>query len=255
MKTKVDNIMVSISMLKFMASELVKAGFQNILRTKEQQEAMNRLSEQRTPGKDVYRLGRTDAAGNKVADGGNLLFGKDGQKIVSPTKLAADLKKQGYSLIVAETFEKQGDEEHIRLRLTWSLNATSEICLTDKQKSVARRYFDGVYWKMFGFFNQEALSLEGDASPVKGSIVTLNFSGVMNQANVQLRRNEIRDLQMIAEGHFRCIFRPPATGQSVDWRPGDDMIGATTEEVVKAAFDREPPTFCPSHPTPRSNPS
>lgn len=209
-----DNIMVSISVVKAMAGDLVKAGFTHVKRTKAQQAELTALyttkAAEKTPSLDVSRLGRTDATGNQQVDGGYLIFTAEGQKMVTPTNLVADLTKQGFHLAVAETFEQEGDETRIRLRMTWSRNSTAHSLLGERQKAVARAYFDKTYHKLFGYNNPESASLEGDQNPIQGSIVTLNFSGVMKLEQVKTCAGLIREVRMTdQDGHLACPLRNP----------------------------------------------
>lgn len=249
-----QNLMVSIAMKKSMASELQDADFPRVHRTREEQEALTGLYRQtaaeRSPNLDVHRLQRTDATGHLQADGGNLLFGKDGQAIVSPHQLPADLAKYGFRLAVAEIFSKDGDEDHIRLRLTWSRNGAEQI-LTERQKKLTRRYFNNVYWKVFGFLNPEAVSLQGDQSPVRGSIITLNFTGVMNASQVEGNLADVRDLKVIdGDGHIRCDLR--RENPVLEWTPSNQSL----EEVIDSALadtpardTRVPRMICPERPS------
>lgn len=248
--TNLQNLMVSISMLKNMACDLLSAGFTNVFRTKADQEKLNARyeakAEKTTPSLDVHRLGRTDAAGNTQVDGGRLIFTAEGQKVVTPKNLVDDLTKHGYHLAVAETFEKEGDK-NVRLRLTWSKNASTKVRLSDCQKKVARKYFDLTYWKIFGFFNLEALSLEEERSPIKGSIVTLNFSGVMNAG--QALHKDIREIRMVDEdGHLACpiISTASATPQRYPEPPGNPAQSAESafDQGLKSSI-REPRRICP----------
>ena len=209
-----DNIMVSISVLKAMAGDLVKAGFTRVYRTKEDQAKLTALYAQtaaeKTPSLDVTRLGRTDAAGNQQVDGGYLIFTAEGQKMVTPTSLVADLTKFGFRLAVVETFEREGDDRNIRLRMTWSRNSQANCLLGERQKAIARKYCDLVYHKLFGFNNPESVGLEGDESPIRGSIVTLNFSGVVDSRQLSQNQGLVRLVRMTDEnGHLACPLRNP----------------------------------------------
>jgi hypothetical protein len=228
---KLENLMVSIGMLKCKADDVLEAGFPLVYRTKTEQEALTALYEEHartaTPHLDVYRLQRTDNAELVEADGGYLLFTKDGQRIVTPTVLVADLAKFGFILTVAEIFQRESDEkpeeEHIKLRLVWSWgDSTTEFKPNDDQKKIARRYFNRVYWKLFGFYDLDSVSLEGEKSPIRGSIVTLNFSGVMNAENEDKHRDEVRLVRMVdQDGHLACPLRPPPTPD--EWRLGSPI--------------------------------
>lgn len=242
--------MVSISVLKAMAGDLVKAGFTRVYRTRDEQAKLTALytakAAEKTPSLDVARLGRADMAGNQQVDGGYLIFTAEGQKMVTPTNLVTDLTKQGFHLAVAETFEKEGDE-HIRLRMTWSKNSSAHSLLGERQKAVARAYFDRTYHKLFGFNNPESVGLEGESSPIQGSIVTLNFSGVMNAAEVSQNQGSVREVRMTdQDGHLACPLRNPGaaapqrcperpTPRSEDWRPG---YGTTAE--LEATYGPSP---------------
>lgn len=258
-----QNVMVSISVLKTMAGDLVKAGFTRVYRTKTQQAELTALYEakakENTPNLDPLRLGRTDAAGNEQADGGYLIFTAQGQKMVTPSGLVADLTKFGFHLVVIEIFQREGDEEHIKLRLTWSRNTQAFTILDDRHKKVVRKYFDLVYHKLFGFNNPESVGLEGDHRPISGSITTLNFSGVMKAEQVKTCAGQIREVRMTdADGHLACPLRNPAAktapntrrcperpARAPDWRPGGEAeatVSATikataTSAMVAEAFD------------------
>ena len=241
MKTQnLQNLMVSISLKKASSGNLLKIGLSQVFRTKADQQRLTDLyatkAADKTPNLDVYRLGRNDLDG-KLADGGYLLFTKEGQKMVTPANLPDDLKAFGFHLTVAEIFEKEGDPDHIRLRLTWSRNSSAKMTpLDDRQKKTARRYFDLTYWKIFGFFNPEALSLEGDRSPIQGSIVTLNFSGVINAGH----QSEVREVRMTdADGHLACPIIPTACPE----RTPERFLKAghsTLHELVQEAFPPSP---------------
>ena len=209
-----QNVMVSIGMMKAMAGDILGAGLPHVFRTKKQQEATNLLytsiAEVNTPCLDVFRLQRTDQDGEIQADGGYVLFGKEGQEIVSVRDLTIDLEKNGFHLAVAETFEKEGDGKRMKLRLTWSRNSETRTSLTGPQKLLVHKYLNKVYWKLFGFYNQDSVSLEGDTNPIQGSIITLNFSGVLNGKQVADNLTLIRDVRMIdSQGHLRCLPRDP----------------------------------------------
>lgn len=208
--TALQNVMVSIGLKTVNSGDLLKIGLPRVFRTKADQQRLTDLyaakATDKTPTLDVFRLGRTDGAGNQQADGGYQIFTTEGQKMVTPSVLAADLAKYGYHLTVAEVFQAEGNEEHIKLRLTWSRSSSTKVTLDDRQKKAVRKYFDLVYWKLFGFYNLEAVSLEGEVNPIQGSIVTLNFSGVVNDRQVD--HSAIREVKMVdQDGHISCPLR------------------------------------------------
>lgn len=239
---KLQNVMVSISVLKQMAGDLVKAGFTRVYRTRAEQERLTALyttkAAEKTPSLDVGRLGRTDAAGNQQVDGGYLIFTADGQKMVMPMSLIDDLLKAGFHLAVAEVFEKEGDDRNIRLRITWSRNSASDIMLTEHQEKIALKYFDQTYWKLFGFFNPRSIDLAGDQCPIQGSIVTLNFSGAMKPDQVKTCTGNIREVRMTdADGHLACPLKNPdgKTPQRCPERTPDRFLAQASPAE---AFDR-----------------
>lgn len=202
-----QNIMVAIGLKSVNSGDLKKIDLPRVFRTKaDQQRLTDRYAAKaadKTPALDVFRFGRIDAAGNQQADGGYLIFTSEGQKMATPKNLVADLTKYGYHLTVAEVFQAEGNEEHLKLRLVWSKNSSAKVTLDDRQKKAVRKYFDLVYWKLFGFYNLEAVSLEGDTNPIKGSIITLNFSGVVNDR--QADHSAAREVRMTdADGHLAC---------------------------------------------------
>lgn len=204
---ELQNVMVSIATRKNKANDLLNAGFSRVFRTREQQGALTSLYEKtaknQTPNLDVHRLGRTDSAGQAQVDGGYLMFKEQGQQIVSPRLLVPDMERVRFNLAVAEVFQKEGDD-NVRLRLTWSRGGT-EITLGHQKAAVVLRYMNKTYWKLFGFFNPKTVSLEGDANPIQGSIVTLNFSGIMPNPPPAQHVDQIRYLRMVdADGHIRC---------------------------------------------------
>ena len=246
MKTQLEkpqNVMVSIAFDPTKSRDLMEVGLlPKVLRTKAQQAQLNELyltqASVITPSLDVNRLNRTDAAGNKQVDGGYLIFSALGQKNVTPRKLVADLTKLGYCLVVVEIFEQEGKDKR-KLRLTWSLKIGATVTLEKRQAQVVRKYFDLSYFKLFGFRNLKAVSLEGNQSPIQGSIVTLNFSGVNAPAD--------REVRMCDDcGHFQCLPIETTTKAPADRHP----IGGTTTEVVDKAFSVGIGTQCPSRPSP-----
>lgn len=240
---KLQNVMTSMAMLERMAGNLP---FRMVFMTKAEQEATNRLyaenAKTQTPSLDVHRLHRENSAGVTQADGGYLKFGKDGQKAVCPRYLVADLTKQGYRLIDALILKKEGDvnergEQRVHLRFYWALNAAKVLHLNEEQQDVARDWFNKPFHMVFGYFNPAAASLQGDSSPIKGSIVTLNFSGVMNAQSEQNRADEIREIRMTDQaGHLACPLRKPATAGTV-----------VTTPIVPDR--REAPRWCPERPS------
>jgi hypothetical protein len=236
--TELPNLMVSIAVRRDLAGDLLAAGFTKVFRTIAQQTALTALYEtkaaEKTPHLDIGRLGRTDATGNRQVDGGYLLFTAGGQLAVTPKSLVADLTKYGFHLAVVEVFEKEG-EQNVRLRMTWSRNPVTPVTLTEQQKKVARDYFNRTFHKMFGFFNPESVGLDGDASPIKGSIVTLNFSGVMNAAQEAQNRKATRHVRMVdQDGHLRCDLHETA-----------DPVQSPGPVATAAVVDRAFPARCP----------
>lgn len=247
--------MASFSVLESMAKDLTSAGFLLVERSIADQKAITQRYEQAakvaSPKADVFRLGRTNAAGVLQADGGHLKFGRDGQKLICPKDLVADLSQNGYHLFRVEILRQEGDldekdRQRIRFRLYWTSGDEPKLELTDPQKKVARDFFNGSYHKLWSFFNASA----APGRPMQGSSVTLNFSGVMKAEQAKELADEIRDLRLIDHDHFRCVPRSTKS-QVEDWHPGD------TESVVNAAFGgRKPRQHCPNWPSPhhRQNP-
>lgn len=206
--------MVSIAMKTHMASDVQDAGFTRVFRTTAEQQVLTALyektAETKTPSLDLDRLNRADLAGNKQVDGGYQIFTaispgavSSHQEMVSPQDLAKSLELFGYHLAVAEVFQREGDEAHLKLRLTWSTNSPAHASLTQKQQTVVDKYLGLAYFKLFGFYNLAAVSLAADQSPISGSIVTLNFTGVAPKAAERFVRMTDQD------GHLRC--EPRAT--------------------------------------------
>lgn len=217
-----QNLMVSIAMKQNQFGDPNNVGLPVVFRSRQEQAQLTTLYERaaaiNTPNLNIDRLNRQDATGNRQVDGGYLIFAALGQKTVTPKNLVTDLTKFGFHLSVVEFFQKEGDDK-IRLRLTWSKNSLTKVQLDDRQKEAVRKYFNKTYWKLFGFFNPEAVSLEGDKSPIKGSIVTLNFSGMM-APNVE-QNQMVREVRMTdADGHLACpiIQSPVVTPAAAPYR-------------------------------------
>lgn len=212
---EMQNVLISIGLSVQHSQDLLDAGFTQVFMTRQQREAQNALyaaeAEKKTPGRDVYRLDRTNNAGVRQADGGEQIFTTKGdpnrkhQEMVSPSELPKRLVKLGYHLAIAEIYQEEGNKTHRKFRTFWSKNSAATVTMDEAQKAVARKYFKIVYRKVFGFRNPAAVSLLGDKDPIQGTIATLNFSGV-----VEFKPQNTRDcVATDTAGHFECPLRNP----------------------------------------------
>lgn len=237
MKTQAQNVMVSISLIEGMSGDLLKLGLPEVFRTTEEQDALTALYEEHaatdTPSRDVYRFNRTDASGNTQADGGEAIFKETGQKNVTPINLAMSLEKNGFHLAVAEIFRAEGNGRNFKLRLTWSVNSLARVTLTEQQLVVIDKYLCQAYFKLFGYRNQENISLTLETNPIQGTITTLNFSGLMDIK--KSKDQDIREIQLTdKDGHFRCPVSWPAPSvHRCPEKTTDRLVNASPEE----AFD------------------
>ncbi len=214
MKIKdLQNVMLSFAIKGQYAKELIAISVPYVFISRDEQEATKKLYEdgakQDTPNLDIYRLDRMDSAGLPIPDGGYLHFQQGGQKVVCPLSLANDMEDLGFYLAVEELVEREG-EENWKYRLVWSRNSSSHLELVGKRRLAARKYLGQAYFKVFGFYNPVARSIQGDKSPIQGSIVTLNFSGVISGDKYSENLPLLRDAKMVdADGHIQCILRDP----------------------------------------------
>lgn len=200
----IANFMFSIKVNQTMTLKLKNAGLSHLFRSKAEQEALTALYAEAAGAKKAFRLDRTDTAGNKQADGGNLRFGKDGQENVFPGTAIPELEKHGYILIVAEIFEKEGDGGYGFMRLTYSVHGR-EIKLNQAAQKLVNLLTGRFYRKCYTYHNEESLSLAGDKSPVQGSIITLNFGGPMPADEVKQKAEFLRHLHIMDGYNLRAV--------------------------------------------------
>jgi hypothetical protein len=206
-----DHIMFSVRINQKQVEQAKKLGFQKTFRSWADQKALTALYAEKAGKEKAFRLERTDTAGNRQADGGNIIFKKEGVENIYPFPAFTDIADY-YGLSIAEVFWKQGDNGAGFLRLTFSRgipSAPPEIELTEDQNLFVNKIIDRPFRKLYGFFNEEAVSLQGDKSPIKGSVVTLNIAGAITDANeIAERKDSFRDLRIFDDGkHFRCPLR------------------------------------------------
>lgn len=206
-KKMIQNFMFSIRVNAAMTLKLKNAGLPHVFRSKAEQEAITALYAKAAGEEKAFRLNRTDTAGNIQADGGNLRFGKDGQENVFPGTAIPDLEKHGYTLIVAEVLEKEGDNGYGFLRLTLSVNG-KRVMLSGGVRDLIDLLMGRFYRKCYAYHNEEALSLQGDKSPVQGSIITLNFGGPMPENEVKQKAEFLRHLRILEGYNLRTVLEP-----------------------------------------------
>lgn len=203
----IDNFMFSVKINSAMMLKLKNAGLPHVFRSKAEQEALTALYVKTAGEEKAFRLNRTDTAGNKQADGGDLRFGRDGQENLFPDTAIPDLKKNGYILIVAEVLEKEGDNGYGFLRLTYSVDGR-KVWLGGQTQRAVNLIMRRFYRKCYAYHNEKALSLRGDKNPVQGSIITLNFSGPMQDDEVKQKAEFLRHLHILEGYHLRAIPVP-----------------------------------------------
>jgi len=207
MKNVSQNVMVSMAISANQVEKLIAAGLAHIFRTRAEQEARTKMYEQTAPKKDVYRLNRVDGTGNLQADGGNLLFGQNGTGNICPSKTQQDLVNNGYILVVAEVFEKEGAGGRGFLRLVYAKNGV-EVRLSDDLEVKISVITGHTYKYCHGYFNAEAQTMPSKNSPISGSISTLNLTWpIYNGKEVKQVKvaGEQKFLRVIdVNGHVRC---------------------------------------------------
>lgn len=200
--TDLRNAMVIVPALKRMSGDMDV--FPVVFQTQAEQEAQQRLYKETQSSSAPLPTWR-DRAGILKTVFGDPLYDEN-PEMTSPTKLADDFTKLGFRLIVVELLRREGDDESQSLRMTWSRNVSSGIALSDKQKSVARKYADLFFWKHFGFYHAKAISLQGDKNPIQGSIANLIFSGIMKPKAVGQNDGLLCETRLVSsEGGFEFL--------------------------------------------------
>jgi len=206
---KVENFMLSIKVNGGMTEKLIRAGLPHVFRSKAEQERLTALYAQEAGKKKAFRLNRTDTAGNKQADGGDLRFGQAGQENLFPGAAIPDLERDGYKLIVAEIFQKQNDCGDGFLRLVYALEGNA-ITVGEEARQLIALLTGRFYRKCYAYYNDEALSLHAETDPVKGSIITLNFGGPMQNPELTEKATALRYLRIDDGCHLRTVPVPAA---------------------------------------------
>lgn len=202
----IANFMFSIKVNANMVDNLKNASLPHVFRTKAEQELLTALYAEVAGKEKAFRLNRTDTTGNQQADGGNLRFGKDGQENLFPGTAIPDLHDQGYSLIVAEIFEKEGDWGNGFLRLTYSIQWYGrEVVLNQAARKLVDLLTGRFYRKCYAYYNDEALSLNSETSPVQGDIITLNFSGPIQGDELKQKAEFLRHLRIRDGKNLRTV--------------------------------------------------
>ncbi|MDD4332765.1 MAG: hypothetical protein PHT51_01495 [Patescibacteria group bacterium] len=206
-----DHIMVSLRANRNMVERGRKLGLPYVFRTKQQQKELTALYAAKAGEAKAFRLEREDTAGNPQADGGNLVFGRNGQENIHLWSLLDDLSKAGYGLTIAEVFQKESDSNgvgFIRFVFTHDKAVVMPTFfeVSEEQERFMTLLFKRLYRKVHGFRNNAAVSLEGEQNPIQGPIITLNVAGPVTEAReLEERRPYRRDLRLLDElGHFRC---------------------------------------------------
>jgi len=201
-----QNVMVSMAISANQVEKLLDASLPHIFRTRAEQEARTKMYETAAK-KDVYRLNRVDGAGNLQADGGNLLFGQNGTNNVCPSKTRADLVANGYILVVAEIFEKEGAGGRGFLRLVYA-KIGEEIRLSEEAERIVANLTGHTYKYAHGYFNSEAMAMPDEDSPISGSISTLNLTWPIYDGKEvkKIKANGGQKFLRVidSDGHVRC---------------------------------------------------
>ena len=206
---KVENFMFSIKVNGAMTEKLIRAGLPHVFRGKAEQVRLTALYAKVAGEKKAFRLNRKDTAGNVQADGGDLRFGQAGQDNLFPGAATVDLEKDGYKFIVAEIFQKEGDCGDGFLRLVYALDG-KEIKPNEDAKKLIALLTSRFYRKCYAYYNDMALSLHQETDPVKGSIITLNFGGPMQNPELTEKAAALRYLRITSGCHLRAVPVPAA---------------------------------------------
>lgn len=206
---KVENFMFSIKVNGAMTEKLIRAGLPHVFRGKAEQARLTALYAKVAGEKKAFRLNRKDTAGNVQADGGDLRFGKEGQGNLFPGAATVDLEKDGYKLIVAEIFQKEGDCGDGFLRLVYALEG-NKVEHNQTVWDLVALLLGRFYRKCYAYYNDEAVSLHQETDPVKGSIITLNFGGPMQNPELTQKAAALRYLRITGGCHLRAVPVPAA---------------------------------------------
>lgn len=185
------DILISVNIDDGQAAKYHRLGIPLVVRTLAEQEELNRLSEELKKGKDNYRLGRVSQEGSvRIADSGNLRWGKDGRKFLYPWTALDDLLVLGYKIVVLEVFKREGDK-NAKFRIGLSDRAEAVAVKADKQWAAAiKEVVKKLYYQGWVYYNEQIASLTPETDPMQAPLVTVNLVGPINDKK---RLNEVAD--------------------------------------------------------------